>query len=270
MIETMTNHTKPTLLISNVLPARPGDEAYNNICMRLWDRLLQAALPTWNVIREYAQEDGAEGAALRAQVADAIIIMGGEDVHPLNYGCSQGYKREGRHWYRADQGQLALVDYAARTGTPLLGICRGMQIINTAFGGTLEQHIDGADGTHTNPTILSDHRFIRHSVRVETDSHLERALTPVLTGSELIISSAHHQRVARLPKAFKSALTLPTERSRPSSRSMPPLSACSGTPKTPQPTFPSCTHFWATWTRAARRDWRGPRLPWSHDHLPGN
>ena len=134
----MTNHTKPTLLISNVLPARPGDEAYNNICMRLWDRLLQAALPTWNVIREYAQEDGAEGAALRAQAADAIIIMGGEDVHPLNYGGSQGYNREGRHWYRADQGQLALVDYAARTGTPLLGICRGMQIINTAFGGTLE------------------------------------------------------------------------------------------------------------------------------------
>ncbi len=203
MIETMTNHTKPTLLISNVLPARPGDEAYNNICMRLWDRLLQAALPTWNVIREYAQEDGAEGAALRAQAADAIIIMGGEDVHPLNYGGLQGYNREGRHWYRADQGQLALVDYAARTGTPLLGICRGMQIINTAFGGTLEQHIDGADGTHTNPTILSDHRFIRHSVRVETDSHLERALTPVLTNSELIISSAHHQRVARLAEGLQ-------------------------------------------------------------------
>ena len=130
MIGIMTNHTKPTLLISNVLPARPGDEAYNNICMRLWDRLLEAALPTWNVIREYAQEDGAEGAPLRAQHADAIIIMGGEDVHPSLYGASQGYEAEGRHWYRADRGQIALVDYAVRTGTPLLGICRGMQIIN--------------------------------------------------------------------------------------------------------------------------------------------
>lgn len=97
MIGIMTNHTKPTLLISNVLPARPGDEAYNNICMRLWDRLLQAALPTWNVIREYAQEDGAEGAPLRARSADAIIIMGGEDVHPAHYGASQGYNREGHH-----------------------------------------------------------------------------------------------------------------------------------------------------------------------------
>ena len=196
MIGTMTNHTKPTLLISNVLPARPGDEAYNNICMRLWDRILEAAVPTWNVIREYAQEDGAEGAALRARDADAIVIMGGEDVHPANYGGSQGYNREGRHWYRADQGQLALVDYASRTGTPLLGICRGMQIINTAFGGTLEQDI--ADGTHTNPAILSDHRFVRHSVRVEADSNLERALSPVLINSELTISSAHHQRVHHL------------------------------------------------------------------------
>ena len=123
------NSHRPTLLISNVLPARPGDEAYNNICMRLWDRLLEAALPNWNVIREYAQEDGAEGAALRAQHADAII-MGGEDVHPSLYGATQGYEAEGRHRYRADRGQIALVDYAVRTGTPLLGICRGMQIIN--------------------------------------------------------------------------------------------------------------------------------------------
>ncbi len=196
MIGIMTNHTKPTLLISNVLPARPGDEAYNNICMRLWDRLLQAALPTWNVIREYAQEDGAEGAPLRARSADAIIIMGGEDVHPAHYGASQGYNREGHHWYRADLGQLALVDYAASTGTPLLGICRGMQLINTAFGGTLEQDI--ADGTHTNPSILTDHLFVRHNVRVEAESHLQRVLSPVLRDSQLTISSAHHQRVDRL------------------------------------------------------------------------
>ena len=209
MIGTMTNHTKPTLLISNVLPARPGDEAYNNICMRLWDRLLQAALPTWNVIREYAQEDGAEGAALRAQHADAIIIMGGEDVHPSLYGASQGYQAEGRHWYRADRGHIARVDYAVRTGTPLLGICRGMQIINTALGGTLEQHIEGADGTHTNNRILSDHCFIRHSVRVGEGTNLERALAPVLTDSELVISSAHHQRVARLAPGLQVSAQAP-------------------------------------------------------------
>ena len=71
------NSHRPTLLISNVLPARPGDPAYNAICMRLWDRLLSAALPTWNVVREYAQEDGPEGARLRAQSADAIVVMGG-------------------------------------------------------------------------------------------------------------------------------------------------------------------------------------------------
>ena len=209
MMGIMTSHAQPTLLISNVLPVRPGDQAYNDICMRLWDRLIQAAAPAWRVVREYAQEDGAEGATLRAQDADAIIIMGGEDVHPSLYGASQGYEAEGRHWYRADLGQIALVEYAVRTGTPLLGICRGMQIINTARGGTLEQHIEGAHGTHTNNRILSDHRFIRHSVRVGEGTNLERALAPVLTDSELIISSAHHQRVARLAQGLQVSAQAP-------------------------------------------------------------
>jgi len=56
------------------------------------ERLRQAARPAGSVMRECAQEDGAEGAALRAQAADAIIIMGGEDVHPSLYGASQGYE----------------------------------------------------------------------------------------------------------------------------------------------------------------------------------
>ena len=209
MIGTMTNHTKPTLLISNVLPARPGDEAYNNICMRLWDRLLEAALPNWNVIREYAQEDGAEGAPLRAQHADAMIIMGGEDVHPSLYGASQGYEAEGRHWYRADRGQIALVDYAVRTGTPLLGICRGMQIINTALGGTLEQHIEGAHGTHTNNQILSDHRFIRHSVRVGEGPDREPALADVVPCSGVRGASAERERGARLARGLQVSAQAP-------------------------------------------------------------
>lgn len=190
------NSHRPTLLISNVLPARPGDPAYNAICMRLWDRLLSAALPTtWDVVREYAQEDGPEGARLRARGADAIVVMGGEDVHPSLYGRPQGYEGEGRHWYRGDLGQLALIDHARATGTPLLGICRGMQLINVAFGGTLEQHIEGAEGTHTNPLILTDHRFVRHGVRVAAGTELHRALGPFLTGASTVVSSAHHQRV---------------------------------------------------------------------------
>lgn len=71
------------------------------------------------------------------------------------------------------------------------------------WGGTLEQHIEGANGTHTNDGILSDHRFIRHSVRVGEGTNLERALAPVLTDSELVISSAHHQRVARLARGLQ-------------------------------------------------------------------
>mgnify|MGYP001019571782 CR=1 FL=1 len=65
------------------------------------------------------------------------------------------------------------------------------------------QHIEGAHGTHTNNRILSDHRFIRHSVRVGEGTNLGSALAPVLTNSELIISSAHHQRVARVGEGLQ-------------------------------------------------------------------
>lgn len=70
-----------------------------------------------------------------------------------------------------------------------------MQLINVAFGGTLEQHIEGAEGTHTNPSILTDHRFVRHGVQVAAGTELHRALGPFLTGASTVVSSAHHQRV---------------------------------------------------------------------------
>ncbi|QPK80631.1 gamma-glutamyl-gamma-aminobutyrate hydrolase family protein [Schaalia sp. ZJ405] len=188
----MTAH-KPTLLISNVLPSRPGDPMYDALIMCLWERIITAASSSWNIIREYAQLDGPEGIPLRAHEADAIIVMGGEDVHPSCYGKSQGYEDEGRHWLRADHAQLALARYAAATNTPLVGICRGMQILNVAFGGTLTQHIES--GEHNNPLILEDRIFVRHPVTIAQNTQL----ASIYPGHErLDVSSAHHQCVEEL------------------------------------------------------------------------
>ncbi|MDO4258916.1 MAG: gamma-glutamyl-gamma-aminobutyrate hydrolase family protein [Actinomycetaceae bacterium] len=195
----MENH-RPTLLISGVLPSRPGNSRYDALAMRLMNHLISHAAPTWNVIREYAQLDGPEGSPLRAEQADAIVILGGEDVHPVTYGATQGYTNEGRHWHRADRAQIALVDYALRTGTPLLGICRGMQILNVACGGDLVQHIDG----HLIPGILDHHRFQRHDVQLTPGSQLAAALG----GQRRVeISSAHHQVAGRIGQDLRVAAT---------------------------------------------------------------
>ena len=187
---------RPTLVISNVLPERPNDAAYNAHADRMWSSLVGAACTGWNIVREWAQLDGPEGATARARRADAIVIMGGEDLDPHFYGGEIHYTHETRHWGRADAGHIALVRFAVAQGIPLLGICRGMQAIGVALGGTLVQHIPGT--VHHNPDMLLDHHFARHTVDVEAGSHLASALG----AGQVVVHSAHHQSIARVPECL--------------------------------------------------------------------
>ena len=135
---------RPIALISDILPVRPGNPMRDRLASRLRARLREAAAPSWRIIEEYAQLDGPEGALLRAEGADALILIGGEDLHPSCYGRPRGYAGEERHWYRADLAQIALVRSAVERGAPVLGIGRGLQIINVAVGRTLDAHIDAS------------------------------------------------------------------------------------------------------------------------------
>ncbi|MFF9897285.1 gamma-glutamyl-gamma-aminobutyrate hydrolase family protein [Streptomyces longispororuber] len=85
---------------------------------------------------------------------DAVVVAGGPDVEPSRYGAPRD-ARTGPPATERDAWELALIEAALATGTPLLGICRGMQLLNVALGGTLIQHLDGhavargVFGTHT-------------------------------------------------------------------------------------------------------------------------
>jgi putative glutamine amidotransferase len=89
---------------------------------------------------------------------------------------------------------VALVRAALRRDLPLLGICRGMQAINVAAGGTLLQHvpeIEGADEHMRTPGSFAD---ADHAVRTVPGSVTERAAGP----GEVIVKSHHHQAIERL------------------------------------------------------------------------
>ncbi|MFI8518123.1 gamma-glutamyl-gamma-aminobutyrate hydrolase family protein [Streptomyces sp. NPDC085481] len=77
---------------------------------------------------------------------DGLVVAGGADVEPVRYGAEPD-PRTGPPARARDTWELALIDAALAAGTPLLGICRGMQLLNVALGGTLVQHLDG----HTGP-----------------------------------------------------------------------------------------------------------------------
>ncbi|MFI5804079.1 gamma-glutamyl-gamma-aminobutyrate hydrolase family protein [Streptomyces sp. NPDC051561] len=77
---------------------------------------------------------------------DGLVTAGGPDVDPVRYGAERG-PRCGPPAPQRDAWELALIRAALASGTPLLGICRGMQLLNVALDGTLVQHLDGHLGS---------------------------------------------------------------------------------------------------------------------------
>ncbi|WP_125106085.1 MULTISPECIES: gamma-glutamyl-gamma-aminobutyrate hydrolase family protein [Gulosibacter] len=122
--------------------------------------------------------------------ADAIVVMGGEDVTPSLYGMGTDYPESGTHLREADERSCELIRRAISDGIPLLGICRGLQLLNVACGGTLVQHLENSDAHRYLPPRDGD--FIRHPVDIDAGSLLAQYLGEHLEAVE----SAHHQVVA--------------------------------------------------------------------------
>ncbi|RNL70492.1 gamma-glutamyl-gamma-aminobutyrate hydrolase family protein [Streptomyces sp. I6] len=115
---------------------------------------------------------------------DGLVVAGGPDVEPVRYGADPD-PRTGPPARERDAWELALVRAALDTGTPLLGICRGMQLLNVALGGTLVQHLDGhVDGVGV---------FGRHTVTPVAGTRYA-SLVP----EESSVPTYHHQSVDRL------------------------------------------------------------------------
>jgi putative glutamine amidotransferase len=119
---------------------------------------------------------------------DALILAGGSDVDPEGYGAEQHPKTKGV-WPERDRFERALARRALERRMPLLGICRGMQMVNVALGGTLTQHLPdviGEDVHRHTPGSFGD-----HEVRLEPGSLAARAAG----ADQITVKSHHHQGV---------------------------------------------------------------------------
>ncbi|MBM7025701.1 gamma-glutamyl-gamma-aminobutyrate hydrolase family protein [Clavibacter zhangzhiyongii] len=181
------------LAVVQVTRSRPEAVAYDALVQGLNARVAEVAGDVGWMVENIAAEDvGVEALLERTRDADAVVIMGGEDVAPRFYDGLADYEGRSPHREVADAGQIALVRRAVAEGTPLLGICRGAQIVNVALGGTLQQHIEGV-GEHRNDAVEITAVMRDHDVRVAADSRLAR----VLGSTALVVRSAHHQAVDR-------------------------------------------------------------------------
>jgi putative glutamine amidotransferase len=128
--------------------------------------------------------DDPEQAAATVARLDALVIAGGPDVDPARYGAERD-PRTGPPAHARDTWELALIDAALSAGVPLLGICRGMQLLNVALGGTLVQHVEG----HAEVVGV----FGRHTVKPVPGTRYAEAVP-----EETSVPAYHHQAVDRL------------------------------------------------------------------------
>lgn len=132
-----------------------------------------------------AHGDPADASALLDRF-DALILPGGGDMDPASYGESRDVENLYGIRPEADLFEIALVQEAATRKLPVLGICRGLQVINVAMGGTLHQDLP------EHPQDLVGRAFAGHyRTSIEPDTRLHG----VVGTSELVVNSLHHQGV---------------------------------------------------------------------------
>jgi putative glutamine amidotransferase len=139
-----------------------------------------------------------EGAAAAAVARlDGLVVSGGADVDPQRYGAEPHPRTAGWRPDR-DAWESALLDAAAEAGQPVLGVCRGMQLMAVHAGGALDQHTPDLVG-HEQHSPGGD-EFGEVAVTTAAGSRVE-----ALVGGDLSVSCHHHQSVATHPGFTASA-----------------------------------------------------------------
>ncbi|MGK4585598.1 gamma-glutamyl-gamma-aminobutyrate hydrolase family protein [Kitasatospora sp. HPMI-4] len=133
------------------------------------------------------QTEGAEGVLERI---DGLLLAGGPDIDPARYGAAPHPRTDRPHTLR-DTWESALLAGALERDLPVLGVCRGLQLLNVAHGGTLIQHLPdhlGDEGHRIAPAT-----YQQQAVTILAGSRLGRIL-----GQTAKVPCYHHQAVGRL------------------------------------------------------------------------
>ena len=157
-------------------------------------RILMLAKTTMENYKNAIEKCGAEVVINHPDVTDTsfdgLVLCGGSDIHPRYYG--QEIDKSVNIDLERDEYETSYLKEFLKTGKPILGICRGHQLLNVMLGGTLIQDIQ-EKAIHTQDN--GKDRF--HKVTAEENSAFER-----IFGKEFITNTSHHQAIDKLGKGL--------------------------------------------------------------------
>lgn len=131
---------------------------------------------------------------------DGLVLSGGEDVSPNLYG-QESDPTTGPCDLERDEFEVGLIEAALSHSVPILAICRGVQILNVALGGTLLQDLPVDDVSHADTDLPPDVR--RHGIHVVSGSSLSEALQLGSEDDVYSVNSFHHQALSRVAREMK-------------------------------------------------------------------
>ncbi len=135
--------------------------------------------------------------------ADGVLLTGGDDVQPAVYGREKLSPKLAKTVHAAaperDLFELLLIDEVLRQCKPLLAICRGLQLLNVALGGTLVVDIVSEVRGASNHSWLKQKNEVVHDVKLQIGSVLAQLAGAALLG----VNSTHHQAVAKIAKPLR-------------------------------------------------------------------
>ena len=201
--------------VAEVVPADPGPRTGPRVAVLVSLNFPDLTEPVADLVRRFTStalaalaSRGADWTLVDTSAAlpgldavldtDAVLLLGGGDVDSEIYGIAGPVPHEYGVDLAADEFCIDSIRAAVDADIPLLGFCRGSQLLNVAFGGTLIPHLEG-DGVHHGPH--GDDLFVDEPVTVETGTRL----AGILGRTEIVVRNGHHQAVADVAPALRRA-----------------------------------------------------------------
>ena len=197
--------SKPPLILISPNVEKKGGE-FGDLSIRLAETYQQALMGCGAMPIALPATVSRELIAECVSRCDGVLLTGGEDVDPRLYGNGLPPRLRGTVTVTPDGGardlrELVLIDEVFRQRKPLLGICRGHQVLNVALGGTLM-----ADILAQMPRAINHRRMDRRSEIVHEVRLTRGSLLAKITGRQKLgVNSTHHQAVARVARPLKVA-----------------------------------------------------------------